>query len=382
MYASSISDLKPGRDAPGSDGEVGDLAVIFDKNRRFVAIGLYDPDSPIRIRILHQGSPKQIDDTFWRDRLGDALALREPLLDAESLDAENTGWRWVSGENDGLPGLVLDCYDRTLVVKLDSGAWFPHLGDVISQAIALRPVDAVVLRLSRSVRAPDGAVLADGAVLLGEVNGDVSFVENGHPLTADVIRGQKTGYFLDQRSNRKEVGSLAEGHDVLDVFSCTGGFTVAALAGGAKSVHAVDRSTHAIDAVHRHAASFGTDRLTTAANDAFDELETLAAAGRRFGVVVVDPPSFATAAKDVDRARRAYRRLTVLAEPLVQPDGWLVQASCTARVSADDFIDDVLGGLRESGRLVLDYWVTGHDIDHPVGFAEGAYLKCVFAQLG
>lgn len=388
VYNSSIDEIKPGGDPQREDGDVGDLGVVFDRKRQFAAIGLYDPESPIRLRILHQGSPRQIDDAFWRERLEAALAVRAPLL----ATGDSSGWRWVSGENDGLPGLVLDCYDRTLVVKLDTGAWFPHLAAVLAQAVDLHPIDAIVLRLSRSVTPPadtfgdgtegdHGIGLDDGEVLLGDGADEVSFTENGASLTADVIRGQKTGYFLDQRANRRRVGELAAGQHVLDVFSCTGGFTVAAVAGGAASVHAVDRSTHAIASVARHAKLAGDAPVTTAANDAFDELESLAEAKRRFGVVVVDPPSFASSAKDVWGAQQAYRRLTTMAEPLVSPDGWLVQASCTSRVSVDDFVDGVLDALAASGRGVVEHFVTGHDIDHPIGFAQGAYLKCVFARL-
>lgn len=381
MYDGSITDLKPPSGTRPSDLSSGDLGVVFDKNRRFVAIGLYDPDSPIRLRILHQGSPLTIDGAFWRDRLATALERRQPLL----ADGQHTGWRWVSGENDQLPGLVLDCYDRTLVVKLDAGAWLPHLDPLLSEAVALRDVDTIVLRLSRtvSVLAFGAGSLSDGDILAGAAPAAVTdFRENGLALTADVVQGQKTGYFLDQRANRRRVGELSAGHDVLDMFSCTGGFTVAALAKGARSVHADCGRPHAIEAVRRHAGLLDAKgSLTTSVNDAFAELEQLNAAGRSFGVVVVDPPSFATSAKDVAGARKAYRRLTELAVPLVAPGGWLVQASCTARVSADDFVDGVLAEIRLAARAILDDELTGHDVDHPVGFPEGAYLKCLFARL-
>lgn len=381
MYDRSITEIKPPSGVRERELIAGDLGVVFDKKRRFAAIGLYDPNSPLRLRILHQGSPRTIDGSFWRHRLQAALDQRQSLLRR----SDSSGWRWVNGENDELPGLVVDCYGQTLVVKLDTGAWLPHLAAVLTEAVDLRTVDSVVLRLSRSVQVtvPE---LADGSVLLGDVAGEIPFLENGIPLTADVIRGQKTGYFLDQRANRQRVAELAPGQDVLDMFCCTGGFTVAALAAGARSVHAVDRSTHAIETVKRHAgalegAAGDPARLTTSASDAFDDLERLNHAGRQFGVVVVDPPSFASSAKDVAGAHRAYRRLTELAAPLVAAGGWLVQASCTSRVEADVFTRDVVATLGSASRRIIAQEVSGHDVDHPIGFPEGAYLKCVFAQL-
>ncbi len=368
-------------------GRSGDLAVVFDKNRRFVAIGLYDPDSPIQIRILHQGKPTKIDGDFWRLRLREAREIRR------ALDSNSTGWRWVNGENDGLPGLVVDWYDGTVVIKLDSTAWMPHLDPVIEAIMEvaeaeIAPVTAMVLRLSRTVAetVPVGPEeLRDGSVLHGEVDGDVPFLERGLFVSADVLQGQKTGYFLDQRANRARVRELAKDQDVLDVFCCTGGFTLAAGAGGATAVHSIDRSAHAMASMERHIESnrsvLGSCRFSSTTGDAFAELEQCVEDGRRYGIVIIDPPSFARSIKDVGAARRAYRRLTELAVPLVASGGWLVQASCTSRVAAHDFDADVRSTIIESGRRIVDVNLTGHDIDHPVTFSEGSYLKCVFARL-
>ena len=225
------------------EGAAGDLAVIFDDDRKFAAIGLWDPTSPIRVKLLHAGSPTTIDAHWWRERLSTSLDRRRSLSD----DPETSGYRCVHGENDGLPGLVVDRYDRTLVIKLYSPAWLPHLSVVTEVLVALLAPERVVLRLSRSVASGDTFGLADGDTILGTApNQPVFFRERGLTLEADVVHGQKTGHFLDQRDNRTLVRGMAMGADVLDVFASTGGFSVSAAAGGATSVHLVDQSAPAL----------------------------------------------------------------------------------------------------------------------------------------
>lgn len=365
------------------DGRAGDLAVVFDGERRFQGIGLYDPASPIRVRMLHHGAPVPIDDDWWCRRLADALDRRAGLLTT----TETTGWRWVHGENDGLPGLVVDRYGAAVVVKLYSAAWVPHLRSVVAALGRLLATDLLVLRLSRALGG-DLPGLSDGTVLVGEEpTAPVLFQENGLVLEADIVAGQKTGHFLDQRDNRRRVGAQAAGARVLDVFACTGGFSLAAAAGGARSVHSVDLSAAALEAAR---ANFGHNqkvpavracRLDTTVGDAFAVLAALAAAGERYDVVVVDPPSFAHSSAGVAGARRAYRRLSGLAVGLVADGGLLVQASCSSRVGADDFFAEVHAGAAGAGRRLEEIRRTGHPVDHPVGFPQGAYLKALFARV-
>ena len=365
------------------DGRAGDLAVIFDSERRFQGIGLYDPGSPIRVRMLHHGPPVPIDDAWWRQRLADALDRRAGLL----ASTETTGFRCVHGENDGLPGLVVDRYGPALVVKLYSAAWVPHLRSVVAALGRLLAPEVVVLRLSRAL-GDDLPGLADGTVLVGEnPGGPVLFLENGLVLEADLVAGQKTGHFLDQRENRQLVGDQAAGARVLDVFACTGGFSLSAAAGGARSVHSVDLSARALETAranfdhNQHVPEVRGCRLETTVGDAFAVMSALAAAAERYDVVVVDPPSFAHIQAGVAGARRAYRRLTDLAVCLVGDGGLLVQASCSSRVGADDFFADVLAGAAGAGCRLEEIRRTGHAVDHPVGFPQGAYLKALFARV-
>jgi 23S rRNA (cytosine1962-C5)-methyltransferase len=378
VYADSITHT-------GHDGRAGDLAVVFDDARRFVAVGLLDPASPLRLRVLHHGSPRTIDETFWAERIDAALARRAPLLERGDTDA----YRCVHGENDALPGLVVDRYAGVLVVKLDTAAWVPHLRTLVPLLIDRLAPDTVIVRFSRAAQDAAAALgVDDGAVLAGPPPPAlVEFHENGLVFDADVVHGQKTGHFLDQRDNRARVGQLAAGAQVLDVFSCSGGFTVHAAAGGATEVHSVDLSPHAIEAVRRnlhHNASrsaVAACRATSTVGDAFVVMADLVRSRRRFDVVVVDPPSFASKQADVDRAVAAYRKLTELAVGLVRPGGVLVQSSCSSRVSADVFFAAVNGAATGAGRRLVETERTGHAIDHPVGFVHGAYLKTLFARV-
>ena len=360
------------------DAPAGTLAVIFDDKRKFAAIGLWDPSSPIRIRVLHAGPPRQIDDAFWDDVVTRAHAARQGLAAAKT-----TGWRWINGENDGIGGIIVDRYDQTLVVKVYTPAWLPHLRAILDALIRVDQPLRIVLRLGRSMeQSPEAgeAGLSDGMVIFGpDVFDVVEFEENGLRFGADVINGHKTGHFLDQRDNRAVVGSLAEGADVLDVFCCTGGFTVHAAAGGAKSVHSVDISAPAVATVTDNLASNGLEhvRHRQSVGDAFEVLASLGESGERYDVVIVDPPAFASRASERDRAIRAYRKLTELSLNVLRPGGQLFQASCSSRVTENDLVGTVRSAVHGRGRNLGSVDVYGHAIDHPVTFPQGAYLKAI-----
>ena len=363
------------------EGRPGDLAVIFDHKRDFLAIGLWDPDSPIRVRVVHLGKPTTIDGGFWANAVVDAVAVREGLR----ADVGTTGMRIINGENDGFGGLVVDVYDTVGVVKVYSAAWFPHLPAILDALVELLGLETVVGRHSRLLANRERHGLEDGAALVGTVPGDgiVAFLEHELTFHADVVHGQKTGHFLDQRDNRAMVGGLASGARVLDVFCHSGGFSVHAAAGGARSVTSVDQSPHALRQVAAHLdANAGVTRDTrseTVQGDAFEVLAAMERAGERFDVVVIDPPSFAGRQAAVAGALRSYTRLTKAGLAVLADGGTLVQASCSARVSSDDFVAVVNGAAAEVGVALDDQIVTGHAVDHPVTFAEGAYLKAVYA---
>jgi 23S rRNA (cytosine1962-C5)-methyltransferase len=271
------------------------------------------------------------------------------------------------------------------VVKIYSAAIAAHLRPIVSSLCARTEADGVVVRLGRSVPAADLAGLVDGDVLAGSVQpGPVEFVEHGLRFGADVRHGQKTGFFLDQRVNRATVGQFSSQRDVLDVFAATGGFSVHAAAGGARSVHSVDLSAPTLAVATVNMASNTALRAvrscthTAEVGDAFAVLQRLGDQRQRFDLTVIDPPSFASRQTQVDGALRAYERLARLAARTVRNGGMLMQASCSSRVDRDQFFAAVHRGASAASVELHMVEQTTHDIDHPVTFPEAAYLKAGF----
>ena len=366
-------------------GNGGDLAVIYDRaDNNFLAVGLYDPLSPIRIKVLQTLQPIRINQGFFADKLRAAQAKRQPLISTET-----TGFRLVYGESDGFPALIIDRYGNTLVLKLYTTAWIPHLKPLIQALEETVIFDDLVLRLSRTLQSDRLNVarlfgLRDGQQLIGDnPSGQVEFVENGLLFQADVIKGHKTGFFFDQRDNRSKTRELAKGRRVLDVFAYSGGFTVYALAGGARSVTAIDVSEPALETLKFNVETngFDTDQVDVMAADAFEGMRQLIASKRKFNMVIVDPPAFANSRASMRNAVLAYRRLVEMALRLLANDGILVMASCSSRINADMFYQLVTRSASVAGYELEVLEKTSHALDHPIAFAEAEYLKAVFAKL-
>jgi 23S rRNA (cytosine1962-C5)-methyltransferase len=363
-------------------GQPGDLAVIFDHKRRFLAIGLYDPLSSIRVRVLQHGKPAAINQAWFEKKFQQAMSIRSAL-------PENTnGYRLIHGENDGFPGLVLDKYGHTLVLKIYSLAWIPFLRDLLPLCLGLSP-ERIILRLGREVQQHPEHLhnLEDGSLLWGsQPEGAFLFLENGITFEVDPIEGQKTGFFLDQRDNRAIVGILAANQSVLNIFSYTGGFSLYAARGNARSVTSVDISQPALDAADRNFAHNREHPAIAACNhqtiqgDAFSVLAQLADDQKKFDVVIIDPPSFASNKKESLSGLRAYRRLTRMGLKVLAAGGMLVQASCSSRISPQDFLSAIHQQADLAGRKLNQIEFTAHALDHPIGFPEGEYLKCIFAE--
>jgi len=363
-------------------GAVGDLAVIFDNERNFVAIGLWDPGSPIRIRILHAGKPVTIDAAFWHQLITAAIERRA------GIGSDTDGYRVLNGENDGFPGLVLDRYADTMVVKLYSPTWIPHLRSLVDAIDELLAPSSLVLRLARTMAEQKMHGLTEGIALIGETPAEpVLFHENGLIFEADVVHGQKTGHFLDQRDNRALVGSMSAGMRVLDVFAATGGFGIYAAAGGAIRVTSVDQSAPTLAVAERNFAhNSGLANVRHCEHDvmigdAYEVMDRLIQRRKHYDIVVVDPPAFAQRKSNVDRALHAYGQLTQRAVQLTRPEGLLVQASCSSRVTEEQFYATLRGSAQRIGFDLVEIRRTGHAVDHPVTFAQGGYLKALFAQV-
>ncbi|MEJ2747170.1 MAG: class I SAM-dependent rRNA methyltransferase [Anaerolineae bacterium] len=372
--------FESGIQSVSGDGRSGDLAIIFDRKNRFLAVGLYDPASMIRVRILQHSQPATINREWFQAKIEAAAQVRTTLPDSQT-----TGYRLVHGENDGLPGLVIDRYDRTFVMKLYTAAWLAHLPDVVKALVDAVGPQRIVLRLNRDVVGQADLLgdLQNGSTIFGSSpDGPVQFRENGLHFEADVIAGQKTGFFLDQRENRARVEKLAQGKSVLNVFAYTGGFSLYAARGGATAVTSIDISQPALGAAERNfalnpALSRVPHKLIQ--GDAFQKLTRFGKDRKTFDLVIIDPPSFAKQKAEIDGALAAYARLVRLGLAVLSPNGRLVMASCSSRVTADEFFDLVHETAKKVGRPLHELERTTHPLDHPIGFPEGAYLKCLFA---
>lgn len=359
-------------------GVTGELAVIYDRQDRFLAIGLFDAESPIRLRVLQRRSPEPINAAWWLRRLTEAVRKRDGLFDART-----NGYRCVHGENDGLPGLVIDRYADTLVLKIYTAAWLPHLRGLVPLIQEAIPSSRLVLRTSRNAReATVNAGFREGEVLFGpELSGPVVFQESGIQFEAEVLQGQKTGFFLDQRENRRWVESIAERRRILNAFSFSGGFSLYAARGGAGQVTNLDISAHALSAADRNRAlNLGDPRIRSCEwqNVQADAFEWLAQQrSGTYGLVVLDPPSLAKRESERAGAIQAYRRLARLGWAQLGPQGILAAASCSAHVSPEEFFEAVHQSLQEAGRSATEIHRSEHPPDHPAGFPEAKYLKCV-----
>ena len=357
------------------DAKTGDLAIIFSKNKnKVIGLGLYDANSPIRIKIIHNTEDKvEVNSDFFHHKIEIAFEKRSELLRTKT-----NSYRLLFGENDGFPGLIADVYDSVLVVKLYSEIWLPYLETIIPSLQQISNAKTVIMRLSRNLQISKTNALIDGQVVYGILNNEViEFVEHGVNFSANVIKGHKTGYFLDHRANRKQVGEWSKGKTVLDVFSYAGGFSVHALYNGATEVTSLDISKQALDlAVENGKLNEYSGIHKTMAGDAFKEMKALINKGKRFDVVVIDPPSFAKQQSEIDLAKKKYAQLAELGAKLTTKKGLLVLASCSSRVLAQAFYDLNVQALNSQSRLYDTLLKTKHDSDHPVTFTEGAYLKC------
>ncbi|WP_366140978.1 class I SAM-dependent rRNA methyltransferase [Seonamhaeicola sp.] len=358
-----------------NDANTGDLAIIFSKRKnKVIGLGLYDADSPIRIKMIHF-SASEINETFFLNKIEAAFEKRFELLKTNT-----NSYRLLFGENDGFPGLIADVYATVLVVKLYSEIWLPYLETILESLLKISKAETIVMRLSRSLQQSENHQLVDGTVVYGNLKDEVvEFVEHHVKFSANVIKGHKTGYFLDHRHNRKQVGAFSKNKTVLDVFSYAGGFSVHALYNGAKEVTSLDISKQALEMAYENGKlNAYSGKHITMAGDAFEVLKKLISKNKTFDVVVIDPPSFAKQQSEVELAKKKYAQLAELGEKLTAKNGLLVLASCSSRVLARSFFDINLQTLRRQKRVFKNILNTHHDIDHLVTFPEGAYLKCAY----
>ncbi|MFN8457744.1 MAG: class I SAM-dependent rRNA methyltransferase [Anaerolineae bacterium] len=369
VYAEALRERPPA--PPGAQ------AILLDnKKGQELARGFYDPRSPLAFRVCSTTPGEVLNERWAEKRLSRALALRQTLFDERT-----TGFRLFNGEGDGLPGLIGDIYGDTAVLQLDGpgSAGFWHSSGIAAWLAEKLSLKCVV---ERSRGESKGA----GRALWGELpSAPVTFVENGVQFRADVVRGQKTGFFFDQRDNRQKVGEVAANRRVLNVFGYTGGFSVYAGLGGASRVTTVDIAAPALAAAQANWELNGLPpaQHETVAADAFEFLAETAASQRVWDLVVVDPPSFAASQAAVAKAIAAYQKLIGAAAAVTAGEGLLAAASCSSHVSLEAFLKASEEGMSLARRRATVLTIGGQPADHPTPLAlpEFRYLKFVLMRV-
>jgi 23S rRNA (cytosine1962-C5)-methyltransferase len=369
IFAEALRQRPPAR--PG----VPALLLDYKKGRE-VARGFYHPQSPLAFRVCTPEPSEPLDETWAENRLVRAVALRQAVIDPQT-----TGFRLFNGEGDGLPGLVCDLYGDVAVLQLDGPgpAGFWNIQGVAEWLAQRQRLSCVYLRgQSRA----DG----EGRVLTGlRPGGPVPFLENGIHFKVDIVQGQKTGFFLDQRENRQLVRRIAAGRRVLNLFGYTGGFSVYAGLGGASHVSTVDVAGPALEAAQEN---WQLNQLPPAAHetvkaDAFEYLAQAARQKQRWDLVIVDPPSFAHSRESVEKAVGAYQSLIGGAAAVTKPDGLLAAASCSSHVDLAMFLAACEEGISQARRRATVLSITGQPADHPtpLPLPEFRYLKFVLMRV-
>jgi 23S rRNA (cytosine1962-C5)-methyltransferase len=354
----------------------GSLVTLRTPGGEPLGVATFNPHSLIATRLVSANPEAVIDAHFIGRRLAQATKLRDRLVGVPY-------YRLIHAEADGLPGLIVDRFGDALVVQVNS-AGMESLMPVLMEALEaeLSP-KTIVFKNDTPVRNLEG-LTREVVVAKGNASQSIELIENGARFVADLSGGQKTGWFYDQRDNRRFMAGLAQDARVLDVFCYSGGFGVLAAKHGAKSVLCVDSSQPALDAAAEAATLNGVaDQVAFKKSDAFDALQELAAEGATFDVVICDPPAFVKSRKDLKTGAQGYRKLVRLAAPLVAPGGFLFVASCSHLVDVALFAEQVRRGLRDAEREGRILRSSGAALDHPVhpGLPETAYLKAMTLHL-
>lgn len=352
----------------------GGLVRIIDAGSEPLGVGSFNPHSLIAIRALSRDPDAVIDRAFLAARLKQALALREALYDTPC-------YRLVHAEADGLGGLVIDRFGDAVTIEANTAGMELLLPEILGALDDVIAPTTVLIKNDSPVRKLEGLELYD-KVAKGALDAPIELVENGVRFLADLTTGQKTGWFYDQRDNRAAVAQVARGRTMIDFYTYAGGFALQAAKAGASRVIAVDRSEGSLALATKSAELNGLP-LETVKADAFAEMERLANAGQRFGVVVADPPAFVKSKKDLAAGAKGYRKMAKLAANLVEPGGFLLVASCSHHMSPENFAEEVRHGLsnaHRSGRILRS---AGAGSDHPLhpSLPESAYLKALLLQL-
>ncbi len=359
------------------DGAVVDLLTDAGK---FVARGLFNGQSRIRVRLYTWDNTRRLEREFWKGQLETALALRTRL----GLDDRDSAARLVFSEADGLSGLVVDRYGDWLSVQVTALAMARRLDEIVELLVEATAPRGIFIRTEKGVARAEGIELRDGLYWGEAPGGPVFIVENDVRYGVDLAEGQKTGFYLDQRDNRRTAAQYMRGASVLDLFCYSGGFGLnAAIHGQAREVVGYDSSPKAIALARANAELNAATNVRFEGGDCFKVLNALAAERRQFDAVVLDPPKFARNRGSLDEAMRAYHSLNRLAVDVLAPGGILVTCSCSGHVSREDFLYMLLGVAEQTGRSIQVLEQRGAAADHPLAVTclESEYLKCFICRV-
>jgi 23S rRNA (cytosine1962-C5)-methyltransferase len=348
----------------------GGLVTVRKADGKGLGVATFNAHPLVSARLLSRDATQRIDRTFFVRVLRRALVLREKLF-------ATPYYRLIHAEADGLPGLVVDRFGPALVCQFNTAGMALLEADVLAALDQVLSPEIVVLRNDSPARLAEG-LTTEVRVAKGEIAGPIELLENGSRFQADLVGGQKTGWFFDQRDNRRVMASLARGGRVLDLYTFAGGFAVQAAVAGARDVVAIDRSEPALVLATAAAALNGVaERCSFQRGEAYAELERLAQAEERFDTVIADPPAFVKSKKDLASGLRGYRKLARLAAAVTAKGGVLFIASCSHNADLPSFADAVRRGIAETGRNSRILRTSGADADHPVhpALPESAYLK-------
>ncbi|MBT0961836.1 class I SAM-dependent rRNA methyltransferase [Denitromonas iodatirespirans] len=375
IYDSAVAQLD-GRARPG------DTVTVLADSGKVLGKAAWSPESKIRARMWTFDPDTTVDHAFFKRAVAASVARRQthPAL------ARQDGLRLIHGESDGLPGVVVDRYGPVVVMQLTSAGADKWRDAIVAALVQATGCVAVYERSDSDVRAREGLAAVTGCVY-GELPADLSIVENGVRMAVDVVGGHKTGFYLDQRDNRRLTGELAAGRRVLNCFCYTGGFSLQALAGGATSALSIDSSGPALATAAANLAlnpQLDASRAEWREADVFAALRELRDAGERFDMIILDPPKFAPSAAHADRAARAYKDINMLGFRLLNPGGLLMTYSCSGGIGIELFHKIIAGAAADAGVDGRILHRLSAAPDHPVGLSvpEGEYLKGLTCQVG
>jgi 23S rRNA (cytosine1962-C5)-methyltransferase len=359
----------------------GDIVSVCDEKGVFIAWGLYNPHSQIRVRLYSWDEDERLDAGFWQEKVAQAIRLRRNIMNLQMTD--NHACRLINSEGDGLSGLTVDKYGGYLAVQFTSLALYLHSEAIISCLVAQLSPLGIILRTEQDMLKEEGLELKDG-LLWGELPAaPVLIQEQEVTFCVNLSTGQKTGFYLDQRANRSLLNSYAAGKKVLDICTYTGGFALHAAKAGASEVLAADVSPSALELAERNRAQNKLANLSFIKADMFRLLESFHAENRFFDLIILDPPKMTHARSSVQNALNGYHRLNALAMQVLNPGGILFTCSCSGRISRNDFFETIQSASVAAKRFLQIIDVRGADKDHPVAVTclETEYLKCVICRV-